>query len=425
MLKYDASNQAHVETPEPKVGLIRRSLVTAGGAQADLALKYCSPKEIADFMLLGVVLLISAALSSVTAATIFHLAFGDGGFDLILMLAGLGVGGLQGVVDCAVQYRATIQTRGLLENRIAGLKLPAPENAIAALRKIRLLRGAQGVTVGLLGGVVFLLAAMNADIRSYIDAKDMIDNRVAAYEMSRMVDAGIGRSKEALALQTAELANLSRAAQTLRTNDVRRATSRKLNQPSAASPNSQLVALEKRLAEETAKRDDLKSALEKQEAGRNAAIESAVSRAPGHTPKRTGLSAQLAALVGLVHETPLLLLFVIGFMIVSLALELGPMICSATHIPSIYAARVTLDHYLEVTKLASDGAQKLGARAAESIAGSTADPQGQSAVVASDLPKAANDNAGDTSALNGARPRRPVGRPRGSSRKNGGAEPTV
>jgi predicted transcriptional regulator len=263
---------------------------------------------------------------------------------------------------------------------------------------------------------VFLLAALGVDIRSYIDAGYMIDNRIAAVEMSRIVDAGIDRSKEALALETAELNNLSRAIQSLRTNDVRRSTSRKSNQPSAAAPNAQLVALEKRLADETAKRDGLKSALETQEAGRNAAIENAIARAPGHTPKRTGLSAQLAALGGLVHEDPKLLIFVIGFMIVSLALELGPMICSATHIPSTYAARVTLEHFLEVTKLAADGAQQLRARTSE---GTTANSQDQSTVqgpLADALTRPANDNAIVTSSLNGATPPR---RGRGRPRKNG------
>jgi hypothetical protein len=362
--------------------------------------------------LLGVVLLISAALSSATAATIFHLAFGDGGFDLVLILAALGVGGLQGLVDSFVQYRGTIRARGLAELRLGGLKLPASEDALAVLRRIRFLRGGQGVTVGLLGGLVFLLAAMGADIRSYNDAWYMTENRVAASEMSKIVDAGIGRSKEALALETAELNNLSRAIQTLRANDIRRATGRKSNQQSAAVPDAQLLALEKRLEDESAKRDGLKTALEGQEAGRNAAIESAISRAPGHTPKRTGLSAQLAALVGLVHENPYLLLFVIGFMIVSLALELGPMICAATRTPSVYAARVTRDHFLEITKLAMEGAEKLGARrvdqheSAQPVRATPGNEFAGGSIVS-------NDNGPPRTGMNGATPpRRGPGRPR-------------
>jgi hypothetical protein len=422
-MKYDPSDQTHAETPRARVGLAGRWLISAGGGQADTVLNCCSPKEIADFKVRGAVLLGSSALSSVTAATIFHLAFGDGGFDPLLLAAGLGIGGLQGIIDSFVQYRGTIHSRGLAELRNARLKLPAPESALSASRAVRFLRVAQGATSGFLGGLVFMLAANGADIRAYNDNKFLTDNRAVAEQMSKMVDSSIGRSKDALALQTAELNNLSRAIQSLRANDVRRAigASRRANQPSASAPDAQLAALEKRLTEETAKRDALKTAVERQEGDRNAAIERAVS--PGHIPKRAGLSAQLTALGELTREDPKLLLFLVGFLLVSLALELGPMFCGATYTPSAFAARVTLDHFLEVTKLASAGAQELSARKPATI--DTVGVQDQGAAEGTKpggAPREANDNAMVMAGMNGAMPPR---RPRGRPRKNGVDRPIV
>jgi hypothetical protein len=337
----------------------------------------------------------------------------------LLILAGLGVGALQGIIDCFVQYKGSLFPQGLAELANAGLKLPVPGRALYVSHLIRITRIVQGCTFGFLGGLVFMLAANGTDIRAYIDEKFMAENHVVAEESARMVDAGIARSRDALSLETAELNNLSRAIQSLRTSDVRRAIAagRKTSQPSAPASDVQLAALEKRLADETARRDTLKAAVDAQETGRNAAIEISVSNAPHHIPRRNGLSAQLGALSALTREDPKLLLLILAFELISLALELGPMFCAATYVPSAYAARVALDHFEEVTKVARSGAERLGVLPQEvpSVA-SAAEPQDTATSEDASLnaaPPKANDTAVDTSAMNGATPpRRGPGRPR-------------
>jgi hypothetical protein len=423
MNKYDFSDQAHKEPRKFKIGKITRLLIGAGGGQPDKVFEFCLPKEIADFKARGAVLLGTTALSSVTAATVFHLAFGDGGLKPLLLIAGVGIGALQGIIDSFVQYRGSLFPQGLAELQNAGLKLPVPERAVFVSHVMRIFRVIQGGTLGFLGGLVFMLAANSADIRAYIDEKFMIDNSAVAVESAKTVDASIARSKEALALETSELNNLTRAIQSLRANDVRRAigASRRTYQVSTPASDVQLAALETRLTDETAKRDALKTAVDTQETGRNAAIEASVANAPHHIPKRTGIAAQLAGLSALTREDPKLLLLIFAFELISLALELGPMFCAATYVPSAYAARVVLDHFEEVSKLASAGAQRLGARQENPptpvTAVGTQDIPATEVIAPDPAPVEANDNKVDTAAMNGVE-RRGRGRPLGSKTRS-------
>jgi hypothetical protein len=414
MNKYDLSDRAHQEPRKFKIGKITRLLIGSGGGQPDKVFEVCTAKEIADFKARGAVLLGSSALTTVTATIVFHLAFGDSN-PILLVLAGAGIGALQGTIDCFVQYRGSLLPQGLAELRNAGLKLPAPGRSLTVSTGVRIFRVIQGATLGFLGGLVFTVAANSTDIRAYIDEKFMIDNGAVAVESAKLVDASIARSKEALALETSELNNLSRAIQSLRANDVRRAigASRKTNRLSAPASDVQLTALESRLTDETAKRDVLKAAVDTQETGRNAAIEASVANAPHHIPKRIGLAAQLAGLSAITREDPKLLLLIFAFELISLALELGPMFCAATYVPSAYAARVVLEHFEEVTKLASASAERLGARRDDPPA---VDALDSAAPIPDTAPAEANDNSLNMAALNGVMPAR---RGRGRPRKNG------
>jgi hypothetical protein len=149
---------------------------------------------------------------------------------------------------------------------------------------------------------------------------------------------------------------MSRQLQSLRQNDVRRAIDAGRRKGAVVEPASspQIATLEKTLTEESAKRDALKTALDKVE-NRNEAIEKAILSAPYHKPKRSGLSGQIEALSAISRDNPKLLILIIAFELISLALELGPMVCAAVYIPSALAARVALEHFIEVRRTARSG----------------------------------------------------------------------
>jgi hypothetical protein len=424
--KYDVSNRSHDEIFPSPISTLDRFLIPLSGIPVDFAYEHGKPQELSDLRALGIVLLGSSLLSAITTTVGLHLAMGAGGFHPLYLLAGVFVGTLTGAIDHVVQYKGTLGSRGLAENRRVGLKLPDPETATHIPFLVRLFRVGQAATFGFLGGTFLFIAANFSDVHSYIDNKFMTANRAVAEEAAKLVDGGISRSKQALAVQDGEIGNLIRSIQTLRSSDVRRATGRK----GIASPSSnpQLDALERRLSDTTATRDKLAAVVSKQEAGRNAAIEEAINESPNAVRKRTGLAAQLEAISAFTAEDPKLLLIVLAFEFLSLALELGPMWAAATKIPSALAARLALDHFIDVTSLATKGAERLGVHRLENH--EAAEPAAEQAAAAADIPAlpkteaapiAANDNLpASPSGLNGAAWLR---RPRGRPRKNGADRP--
>jgi hypothetical protein len=432
-MKHDFSDRSHDQPAELEISLLDRLWISAGGAEPETAVKHCSKKEISDFKALGLVLLGSSCLTAVTATTVFHLAMGNGGFHPFFAVGGIAIGALQGVIDNVLQYRGTIYAKGSAELRRAGIKLPeilGPGSASAIVRLVRIL---QGAALGALGGLCLTLAALSPDTHAYVDNKFLTDNRVAAAEMTKIVDASITRAQDDLKAETTHVDQLNRMLSSLRQDNVRRIvhTSGRSAAPSVSTSDGQIATLERTLADATSKRDALKETLATQTADRNPAIEKAILTAPTHVEKRGGLSGQLAALSDLTKDDPKLLLLILAFEAISFALELGPMWCAARYLPSAYAARVTLQHFIEVTKLAKEGARELGASEGAREKSDEA-PAASSKTATTDnvrpaaMPgannEAANDNHPSTSELNGAKPRRPVGRPLGSktrSRKNG------
>jgi Domain of unknown function (DUF4407) len=419
-MKFDLSDRSHDKvTPEPG-GLIARTLINLSGIPAGFAYKYGSPQERSDLMATGAVLLGSSTLSAVTATTGFHLALGDGNFNPWYALAGLGIGALTGAIDYVVQYKGTLSERGLSALRRAGLNLPDSESTKTAPRLIRIGRICQASTFGFLGGLFFIIAGDAADVRTYLDSKFIAANKVVAAEASKLVDASIARSRQALALQEGEVNNLSRSVQSLRSNDVRRSIGRKATSPVVAS-NPQLEAFEHRLADETARRDALAATLAAQEGARNSAVEKIINDSPDAVRKRSGLSAEVEALSALTNENPKLLVIMLAIEFLSLCLELGPLWAASTRISSALAARIALDHYIEVSALARDGAEKLGARGVDEpetvVLPDTgpANDNSQLDMFATD-PIGSNDNEPPHAGMNGATPPR---RGRGRPRKNG------
>jgi uncharacterized protein DUF4407 len=428
MTKFDVSDRSHnAETvPGSKIG---RALINLSGIPASLAYKYGSPQERSDLMAAGAVLLGSSALSGVTATTGFHLALGDGSFNLWYAIAGMGIGALTGAIDYVVQYKGTaLSERGLASLRRAGLNLPDSESTNTGPRLIRIGRVGQAATFGLLGGLFFMLAGNGSDIRAYLDYKFMAANKIVAAEASKLVDAGISRSRETLKLEEDEVNNIRRSIQALRSNDVRRNIERRANTRASAASNPQLDALEQRLSDETTKRDALAAALDGQESDRNAAIEKIINNSPNVVRRRTGLSAQVEALSALTRENPKLLAIILAIEFLSLCLELGPLWAASTKIPSALAARIALDHYVEVSKLVKDGAEKLGAKPMPEIetvspAETPPPPHEPPDDAFPAAPIAANDNASGTG-MNGATPpRRGPGRPRKQGLSGPSTEP--
>jgi hypothetical protein len=420
-MKLDLSNRSHDEISTSPIGALDRLFISPSGISVDDAYQYGTPQERSDLRALGVVLLGSSALSAVTTTLGLHLAMGDGGFHPVYALAGLFVGALTGAIDYVVQYKGTLNARGLSELRRAGLKLPDTETATRVPFFVRLVRVGQAATFGFLGGTFLVIAANSSDVQSFIDTKYFTSNRIVAEEAAKQVDVGVARGKQALAVQDAEVGNLSRSIQAMRSNDVKRAIGRKAGAPLPPS-DPQVEALERRLADATATRERLAAVVSKQEDGRNAAIEKVINESPSAIRKRSGLAAQIEAISALTSENPKLLLIVLALDFLSLMLELGPVWAAATKIPSALAARLALEHFIEVTRLATSGAERLGVRTIEDPAApQPAEAKAAAAITEPSLteapPTVANDNASlAPSGLNGAIFAR---RPRGRPRKNG------
>ncbi|GLR89763.1 DUF4407 domain-containing protein [Bradyrhizobium iriomotense] len=421
-MKLDLSERSHDQKPPSNpIPLRDRLSIPLSGFSAEFAHKYGSPQELSDLRAAGAILLGSSALSSLTTTVGLHLAMGGGGFHASYAVAGLFVGGLTGAIDYVVQYKGTLSSRGNAELRRVGLKLPDPEGTSRIPFLVRLVRVGQAATFGFLAGTFLIIGTNFSDVQSYIDNKYMTSNQTVAADASKLVDAGIARSKQALSVQDAEVNNISRSLQALRSNDVRRAIGRKTNAPSSTS-DPQLEGLERRLAEATAKRDALAATVTAQESGRNAGIEKAINESPNAIRKRSGLAAQLEALSALTSENPRLWLLVLAFEFLSLALELGPMWAAATKLPSALAARLAREHYVAVSTIAKEAAEQLEATDAERRdVGEAVEPQAIDVVlpaVSTAVQSAANDNVPESSLSNDvAVPRRGRGRPRGSRNK--------
>lgn len=361
--KIDLTGRSHDPPGSAAPSDYATFLISAGPGDRKTVLDWCSPKEISDNKWLGLLLLGSSAFTAITSCLAFHVLFGDGAFRPSLMVAGVLVGGLVGMSDRVNFYLGTLHSKGMAELANAGLKLPeiVPNKRTRLL--VRGLRIAQAATFGALSGVFFLLAANGSDIEAYLTNQFLVENRSVATEMAKIVDGNITLKRAALELATGEVKNITQDIRALQNSDVRRqiAAGRKSGSHSVTG-SPQVAVLERKLADKEAKRDAFNDEVVKLTEGRNAEIEKAVGNAPNHVPRKTGLPAKLQALGTLVYNDPKMLLVAAALEFVALMLELGPMLASANYIPSAYAARVALDHFVEVTELVKSGAGRLGAK---------------------------------------------------------------
>jgi hypothetical protein len=426
-MKHDFSDRSHDQPRKPK-GMVANGLIVLGGAHPRTLREGSSEREVLDFMIFGWLLVGSALLTASTVTTILHFAMGDGHFHLLYALFGIGIGALQGTIDNVLQYRRSHYERGYTELRRAGMRLPEVvqrRSAVTLLRAVRLL---QGGAIGVLGGVCMILAAMGPSIDAYSTRKFLADNRTVAIEATRMVDAGVARTTDDFKAATVRVDQLNRMLTTLRQDNVRRAvrTGGRTAVSSTSASDAQIAILQRDLDAETSKRDGLKATLDRQLADSNAVIERNITTAPNAIPKLSGLSGQLEALAALTKDDPKLLFFVIAFQLISLALELGPMWVSVSYFPSTYAARMTMQHFIDVTKISEEGARQLGVKptqqqnAPETDKSAGAAPANDNAQL--DMfaggPIASNDNVPvAASGLNGAK-RRGAGRPLGSKNRS-------
>lgn len=358
-MKYDLSAQAHDQVSTNPIPLWDRLLISPSGITAAYAHDYGSRQELSDLRVWSLLLAGSSGLTAIGTTLGLHLGLGADGIQCPLVATGAFIGTLTAAIDHVVLYRGSLSARGLAELRLAGLKLPDAEKTNRVPYLIRAMRIGQAATFGLLTGTFVILATNSTDIRSHIDAVFIKENQAVAEESTKLVDASIYRTKQTLATQDIDIASLNRSIQALRSNDVRRSVGRKANAPST-SPDPQLEPNEVRLAQVTAAREATLASLKGLETGRNAAIEKMIMASLNSVPKRTGFAAQLEALSTVASSNPKLWLFILALDFLSLALELGPMWAAATRIPSALAARLARDHFIQLTELAREGAQRLG-----------------------------------------------------------------
>jgi hypothetical protein len=412
-MKYDFSSRSHDEAP-PRVSLVaplQSFLIVLGGGHPETVRRVAPGREVLDLMIFGLVLLGSMLLTASTITSVLHFAIGDGHFHLLYALIGIVVALVQGTIDNVFQYRRTLHERGCAELRRSGVRLPEIFEQLWAVTLAKLVRVSQGIATGVLGGVCFMLATMAPGTETYIASKYLADNPTLASDATKLVDAGINRSNDDFKAATDRVRKLDQMVTAIRQDDVRRTVrgaSRNSGSPTAAG-DAELRKLENNLNAESAKRDQLRAALDKQIADRNAAIERHIATAQNAVPKLSGLSGQLQALAALTNDDWKLLIFVIGFQVISLALELGPMWISFVYFPSVYAAHEALQHYIKVTTIGEEGMRQLGVTPPNDP---PEPPHTSVALKPKEPPPKGRDPQGQAGPNGAASPRRGPGRPR-------------
>ncbi len=353
----------HAPEPPPSQGvhpmhtfssLLKSLLLIAGGAHPRTIIEHCPPHEVWNVMMRGLALLASCSFTGFSLYAAATTVLNGGHFSIFVLLAALGIGAFIGVIDNLALYRAPIVALGFTELANTGVTISTPTNYTSLSGRIVGLRIGQGVVLGLLSGVFLMLFAVSSSIATRSDFDFMLANKSNSVEMSKPYDAQIGRATDAVAVQQGLVTGLTRQITSMR----QRMMGPKGQAQSAVS-DVRVAKFEKDLGEANTKLDGLKASLAKLVDGRNAAVMKAIETAPNHVPRREGFLGQLVTLQEMVSENPLLLLFLVPILLVSLGLDLAPVIAKSLYIPSSYAALVTLDHFERVAKLAHEGAERL------------------------------------------------------------------
>ena len=361
MRTYRFSPHAPEPPPSPGVdplrtfiSLLQSLLLIAGGANPKTIIEHCPPNEVLNVMVRGLALLASCSFTGFSLYAAATTVLNGGHFSIFVLLAALGIGAFIGVIDNLALYRAPLTALGVAELANTGVTISTPIQYANLSGRIVGLRIGQGVVMGLLSGLFIMLWAVSSSIASRSDSDFMVANKANAVEMSKPYDAQIARATEAVAVQQGLVTTLTRQVSSMR----QRMIGSKSQAPSAASDIRE-AKFEKELGEANTKLESLKAAQAKLVDGRNAAVMKAIGTAPNHVLRREGFLGQLATLEEMVAENPFLLLLLVPILLVSLGLDLAPVIAKSLYIPSSYAALVALDHFERVVKLAHEGAERL------------------------------------------------------------------
>jgi hypothetical protein len=334
--------------------VLKSMLLIAGGAHPKTIIDHCPPNEVLNVMIRGLALLASCSFTGFSLYAAATTVLNDGHFNIFILLASLGIGAFIGVIDNLALYRAPLFALGVAELANTGVTISTPTNYANLSGRIVRLRIGQGVVLGLLTGVFLMLFAVSSSIATRSDADFMAANKANAVEMSKPYDAQIGRATDAVAAQQGLVANLTRQISSLRQRMVG-----PQRQAASSANDSREAKFEKDLGDANTKLDGLKATLAKLVDGRNAAVMKAIESAPNRVLRREGFLGQLVTLQEMVADNPLLLLFLVPILLVSLGLDLAPVIAKSLYICSSYAAFTALDHFERVVKISHEGAERL------------------------------------------------------------------
>jgi hypothetical protein len=124
--------------------------------------------------------------------------------------------------------------------------------------------------------------------------------------------------------------------------------------------NDQLPTFEKALDTETSALAGLKDQLDTLIRNREAAIDEAVTHAPGYIRPDDGLLAQITVLDRLAHENSKIAIFILLIDCVAFAFELAAVLAKVTaFVPTTYSALLARDTYMRVVRIAEETIEEL------------------------------------------------------------------
>jgi hypothetical protein len=365
MDKIDLSTRAIKDAPAPpRIGGIKRFLVTAGGFQPDWAYEHGTRSDLWNIAIVGCAFAVYPLVWIVSIASGLHVIFDfDGAFGLGLLPIAILIASAQALADHITLVKGPLHDKGVGELKSASLKLPSAERSFGTSRIWRRARKVQGFAFAGLSVMFILLAAEAPGIRSILWADFQKPNAAAFAQATHIVDEAKARDSAALAVVTDEINNLARAIASLRSSSVRQAVvgGRKAAAASAGL-DPKIAQLQKQLDAAEIKQAGLRQAVERDDASRNSTIEKLVLSSPQAVPRRTDLGAQIGALVRLIADEPAMLIFAGLLLVVGFSLEIGIMWVAATYLPSALSAKLALEHYSKLTEHRKSGAQQLHVR---------------------------------------------------------------
>jgi hypothetical protein len=432
--KVDFSARAHTQPlPPPKPNGILLVLLAIAGWPGEWVLKYGTPNQIRNLLIIGIACTLYFLFWTVSIATGLHVIFDfDHPFDLMLIAPALLIAAVQAITDHITQVKPAIRDKGHEQLETAGTKLPREPKTTSA-QTVRAARPVQGLAFAGLTTTVLLLAGLQPGIQANVNGAFQKNNPGLFAQEGRVEEEKKSRDVADLSVATERVNTYTRAIEGLVRRDAaatRRPTG--VNDP-------KLEQLQKQLEAAKSEQMRLRDAVLGDDANRNINIQRAVSSSPSAVARRTDLAAQLGALWSVLSDNPFMWIVTGLLLILGCSLELGFMWVAASYPSSALCARLVLEEYEQVTDLTKEGQRRLDVRPDEEMSSPDYRPPGNtgrsipkapgSAPDDRDPPSAsaltpntganresANDNV-DTDAIanRGPQPKRGRGRPKGST----------